>query len=939
MSDPNHQPSAHRARRRHTSNSPRVTRRPRYRPDDWERRKAQIEELYMKEDWTLLETMEEMKNGGFDAEWVVIIVLKSGRLMKPSKNAYKRYFKQWNWTKNRTKQISTPTIEAPDDMDPAAPAAPAASIAPPMPATTSNQHNQLFKELQKNRPFSLFREHRSVNNPMFLAQAAVLSVHLQDHMELAPDQVRRMLADFGPPANQLSSESTPDSSFFFGVLGLISNKALSEQCIERFLDIIMIERFAPKEFLERIFTIDTPTVDAISETLLNHCVRYNPHAFDLLLTVGVSRRHLKGDQLWRLFYAAFDAGTLDLETGKRLLLEFGEPSVEDSPALTDWWPSLDTKTDPIAQDGVLMDRLVEIGAISLDQALSHAVRWNQGSRVSLLLGRGADANCCLVSTKANSYLDITALDCAYIKGFFGVYQLLLEQSASIPADHPTINTMLTTANLGIQALSRYLESNRGSEASFTLALHIAVMYYQAHLDVAIDVLLGCGFSPNTFHHPISTLAHAIPNIDLVGRLVRAGASINHPSVITTASSNPHYFECLGFLISQGMDLAEVGSIGLSVALDNGNEKAFKLLLRAGADVNRKPDPTPYKWAPPLSVAARKGNHEAARSLLYRGANVDIEDNRRWRPIHYAARYADLKLVKLLVKFGADLRDPEDLDVEDEGYISVMESCALRTTLYFSHYPDLSGEVTWRPWSNEDTEIFKYLAEMGADLSSAYVGDSESLRRSPVVANLILSSADNSLLRFALRIGARFDGRFGPVENNYASLTPLQAAAGKANLGMVKELHARGADVNAEPSETGGATALQAACTGEYDAGTRLAVVEYLLDHGADVNADRAIEGETALSAAARGGYVEITICLLKCGANEVGSSWAALYFAVRNGRLDVVQVLLNNGPYVQHGEEPEYDDEIEVAEEKGHWTIANLLRRYAGQPEVELESG
>ena len=39
--------------------------------------------------------------------------------MKASKNAYKRYFKLWTWTKNRTRQIGpTPLIEVPDEMGP-----------------------------------------------------------------------------------------------------------------------------------------------------------------------------------------------------------------------------------------------------------------------------------------------------------------------------------------------------------------------------------------------------------------------------------------------------------------------------------------------------------------------------------------------------------------------------------------------------------------------------------------------------------------------------------------------------------------------------------------------------------------------------------------------------------------------------------------------------
>ena len=78
MTDSNHQASAHpgQARRRaapsinHSRSSPRATRRPRYNPDDWERRKAQLEKLYKKEGRTLPETMKEMEKEGFHAEWV-----------------------------------------------------------------------------------------------------------------------------------------------------------------------------------------------------------------------------------------------------------------------------------------------------------------------------------------------------------------------------------------------------------------------------------------------------------------------------------------------------------------------------------------------------------------------------------------------------------------------------------------------------------------------------------------------------------------------------------------------------------------------------------------------------------------------------------------------------------------------------------------------------
>jgi ankyrin repeat protein len=707
----------------------------------------------------------------------------------------------------------------------------------------------------------------------------------------------------------------------------------------------MVERFAPKTFLELIFTIATPTVDAISETLLGH--RYIPKPLGLLLGVGVSRRHLTGDRPWKMFCSAFHAKALDPETGKKLLSEFWEPSMKPDIGLTTWWPSLDTKRDPIAQDSDLMDRLVDIGAISLHQAMSHAVRWNQVSRVTLLLGRGADTNRCRIYASTDmARPHISALDCAYVKCFTKVYQLLVQRNGSTTPDHPTIHEILTTANLGIRSLFAYLESNHSLAASFTFALHIAVLYHQEHLDDAIDVLLACGVSLSadylSYHAIKPTLANAIPNIDLVGRLLRVGASINHPSVITTASSDSNHFACLRFLVARGINLAKVGSIGLSVALENGNERGFEFLLHAGADVNGKPDPTPELWIPPLSMAAKKGDVKAARTMLYRGANVDIENERRWRPIHYAARFADLRMVKLLVQFGADLGDPKDADV-DEWYLSVIESCALRTIPYYSDDPDLLGDLIDRLWSNEDTEIFKYLIEMGAELNSAYVGGSDILRRNPVVANLIRSSAENSVVRFALCMGARFDGRFDPEVTTFATMTPLQAAAKKGNLEMVKELHARGADVNAEPSPYQGATALEAACDGEYDVENRLAVVEYLLDHGADVDADMADGCKRAriVSAAASRGYVEIMIRLLVRGASvkpEILTGQTPLYYAAWDGRLDAVQVLVNTIGSIRYPEQPDYKEEIRIAEKVGHWAIADLLRQARYEPPSESDS-
>ena len=73
-----------------------------------------------------------------------------------------------------------------------------------------------------------------------------------------------------------------------------------------------------------------------------------------------------------------------------------------------------------------------------------------------------------------------------------------------------------------------------------------------------------------------------------------------------------------------------GQVGLTLALQNGSNKAFAALLtarRLNVEARNKQDESP------LMMAAIKGNIDAVRALLARDADVNKTG---WAPLHYAA---------------------------------------------------------------------------------------------------------------------------------------------------------------------------------------------------------------------------------------------------------------------------------------------------------------
>jgi ankyrin repeat protein len=102
------------------------------------------------------------------------------------------------------------------------------------------------------------------------------------------------------------------------------------------------------------------------------------------------------------------------------------------------------------------------------------------------------------------------------------------------------------------------------------------------------------------------------------------------------------------------DRSELGDTPLHCAAYQKQDKAVKLLLDAGADLDARGD----HGRTPLHCAAVAGAVETARLLIQRGADLEAVDERDQTPLLAAVNHVEVgrpetqKLVKLLLKSGA-----------------------------------------------------------------------------------------------------------------------------------------------------------------------------------------------------------------------------------------------------------------------------------------------
>jgi len=324
---------------------------------------------------------------------------------------------------------------------------------------------------------------------------------------------------------------------------------------------------------------------------------------------------------------------------------------------------------------------------------------------------------------------------------------------------------------------------------------------------------------------------------------------------------------------------------LIAAAEGGYYEVVKKLIAAKADVNAKTSSA----LTALMSAAANGDTVTMMALLNAGANINDVNNEGESSLFYAVRNGHLEAVHMLLDNDADpnQQNTQAVSAPTGGYTPLMYVADHAQDMTDANWEGLAslllnkgsrpnirnrrGEsalsITQR---RSDSRLEKILKNAGARMERAYTSLSED-------AALIKAArmGDVEKVEKLIKHGAR------PDVPNRAGITPLLAATFNNQLGTVKVLIAKGADVNRVPV---GFKKWAFAASGAA-----------LKDHELMESTAR---GDAALLVAVRKGHAKIVEYLIASGAEVRSTNRRGdmpIFVAATKGRADIVNMLLTAG--------------------------------------------
>ncbi|KAL6408272.1 ankyrin repeat protein [Ilyonectria robusta] len=569
---------------------------------------------------------------------------------------------------------------------------------------------------------------------------------------------------------------------------------------------------------------------------------------------------------------------------------------------------------------------------ALESALWLAVKKGNVSAVRTLLHRGIDPNALEYRrTEHVEHYDGTGQDSDSDEEVFNFD----EESSNFDEEDSDSD-----------GISTQYEENSGSHFDSTHPIHLAICGNNVSPDI-LYLLIKAGAS--TTNEGLSrALRYAVLNLRtldmqilirdkclLLSRL-QFHVSVTNPVALEMCAHLGSIEEC-DSLLDTGADINAYGIVSnaLQAAAREGHLALVQHLLERGANVNV-----------PANFAHEK-NRQQCRSSAYDGPQTALQG---------AVLGGYYQVANCLIEAGAKVAAPP----VDNTDITILDAAA---EAFSKEYND-GYDVDY------STHMFRKLLAHGALINRTDGGPCGVLHH-------LVHASQLECLELALKERAVTEERAvfsaGQDWGLDILVTPIQLAAARHNMEMVKLLLKYNADINAPASDTeqgltalqaviecqrhtekekeiedmvvfllqhhadvnaraggnSGRTALQAATTWNEPS---VRIVSLLLQHKADVNAPPAESfGLTALQGAAISGDVQIAKMLLAHGA-DVNAAAApsegrtAIQGAAEHGRLDMVRFLLANG--ARPDPEKGFSKAIEFAEKKHRYHIASLLRAH-----------
>lgn len=353
-----------------------------------------------------------------------------------------------------------------------------------------------------------------------------------------------------------------------------------------------------------------------------------------------------------------------------------------------------------------------------------------------------------------------------------------------------------------------------------------------------------------------------------------------------------------------------GMTALNFAVQNGDKRIAKLLIKAGASIEEN-----INDGTPLLSAAYLGFKGLVKFLLKKYSNVDLKDKEGKTALIEAARGGSKKIVNFLLKKGAHIygRDKEGrsalIYAVSYGHLEIVEFLLKEASQKYGKIningKDNNGRtVLFYAANYGHLEIVEFLFNNGAKID-IHNNDNESP---------LLVAAANGHKRVVRYL---FENNADINERNINNKSPFLAACYGGSKSVAKYLFKKDCDVSAEDMELGLKSAAENGHinliiflkkylkdTKDVDNATLLfhaagagrnEVISYLLDNQTDINSiDANGEGATALFYAIRGGKKNTVEFLLENGADplvRLNNGKTALNYAIDKGHNDIAEIL------------------------------------------------